>query len=112
MIERLQSGANEAVKVMESSKRKAALSVDDIQKAGELLATITEGITIINDMSTHIATAAEEQASVTEEVHKNVNAIASIADQTAIGADKTMDSSVEVATLSEKLKDSVGHFKI
>jgi methyl-accepting chemotaxis protein len=112
MIERLQSGANEAVKVMESSKNKAAMSVDDIQKAGELLATITEGITIINDMSTHIATAAEEQASVTEEVHKNVNAIASIADQTAVGADKTLESSVEVACLSEKLKDSVGHFKI
>lgn len=112
MIERLQSGANEAVKVMESSKNKAAMSVDDIQKAGELLATITEGITIINDMSTHIATAAEEQASVTEEVHKNVNAIASIADQTAVGADKTMESSVEVAALSERLKASVGHFKI
>jgi methyl-accepting chemotaxis protein len=112
MIERLQSGANEAVKVMESSKNKAAMSVDDIQKAGELLATITEGISIINDMSTHIATAAEEQASVTEEVHKNVNAIASIADQTSVGADKTMESSVEVAALSEKLKDSVGHFNI
>ncbi|PCJ46904.1 MAG: hypothetical protein COA74_12685 [Gammaproteobacteria bacterium] len=112
MIERLQSGANEAVKVMESSKNKAASSVEDIQKAGELLATITQGITIINDMSTHIATAAEEQASVTEEVHKNVNAIASIADQTAIGADKTMESSVEVADLSEKLKASVGHFNI
>ncbi|MFT5521406.1 MAG: methyl-accepting chemotaxis protein [Enterobacterales bacterium] len=112
MIERLQSGANEAVQVMKSSKDKAAMSVDDIQKAGELLATITEGITIINDMSTHIATAAEEQASVTEEVHKNVNAIAGIADQTAVGAEKTMDSSVEVAALSEKLKDSVGHFKI
>ncbi|MFT5451160.1 MAG: methyl-accepting chemotaxis protein [Enterobacterales bacterium] len=112
MIERLQSGANEAVKVMESSKNKAAMSVDDIQKAGELLATITEGITIINDMSTHIATAAEEQASVTEEVHKNVNAIASIADQTAVGAEKTMKSSLEVASLSEKLKASVGHFKI
>ena len=49
---------------------------------------------------------------MTEEVHKNVNAIASIADKTSEGADQTMDSSVEVADLSEKLKASVGHFKI
>ncbi len=112
MIERLQSGADEAVKVMENSRLKATSSVDDIQRTGELLATITESISIINDMSTHIATATEEQASVTEEVHSNVTNIASIADQTSEGADKTLESSVTVADLSEQLDSSVGHFKI
>lgn len=112
MIERLQTGAKKAVAVMDSSRTKAASSVDDIQQTGELLQSITEGISVINDMSTHIATAAEEQASVTEEVHKNVNTIASIADQTAVGAEKTLSSCVEFARLSETLKASVSHFKI
>jgi methyl-accepting chemotaxis protein len=112
MIERLQNGAHRAVDVMQSSRNKAAMSVDEIQKAGELLKTITEGISAINEMSNHIATAAEEQAAVTEEVHKNINSIAEIADQTAQGAEDTMKSTVEVGQLSEHLKSSVNHFKL
>ena len=112
MIERLQTGAHEAVKVMQSSKSKAASSVEEIQKAGELLATITDGISIINDMSAHIASAAEEQASVTEEVHKNITSITEIAEQTAKGAEDTMSSSIEVARLSEDLKHAIDHFKV
>jgi methyl-accepting chemotaxis protein len=112
MIERLQTGANKAVDVMQGSRSKASSSVEDIQKAGELLNTITQAISSINDMSTDIATNAEEQASVTEEVLTNVNTIANLADQTAEGAESTKTSSERVAALADELVASVNHFKV
>ena len=112
MIERLQSGANQAVEVMQGSRSKASSSVEDIQKAGELLETITQAISSINDMSTDIATAAEQQASVTDEVFSNVNTIADLADKTATGAESTKSSSERVAYLAEELEASVNHFKV
>ena len=112
MIERLQSGAVQAVEVMQGSRSKASSSVEDIQKAGELLQTITTAISTINDMSTDIATAAEEQASVADEVFNNANTISQLADKTSTGAESTMRSSEKVSQLADELEASVNHFKI
>ena len=112
MIERLQTGATEAVEVMQGSRNSASSSVDDIEKAGELLKTITLAISSINDMSTDIATAAEQQSSVTDEVFSNVNTISDLADKTATGAESTKASSEKVAQLSDELIASVNHFKV
>ncbi len=112
MIERLQSGAVQAVEVMQGSRAKASSSVEDIQKAGELLQTITTAISTINDMSTDIATAAEEQASVADEVFNNANTISQLADKTSSGAESTLRSSERVSQLANELEASVNHFKV
>ena len=112
MIERLQSGAVQAVEVMQGSRSKASSSVEDIQKAGQLLQTITTAISTINDMSTDIATAAEQQASVADEVFNNANTISQLADKTATGAESTLQSSVKVSQLANALESSVNHFKV
>ena len=62
MIERLQSGTREAVAVMETSRSEAQRSVDQTATAGQSLEKITQAVSVINDMSTHIASAAEEQS--------------------------------------------------
>jgi methyl-accepting chemotaxis protein len=111
MIERLQSGTQEAVKVMKTSTQEAQSSVNETAKAGESLIKITEAVSIINDMSSHIASAADEQSSVSREMHENVLSISQAADQTAQGASENLSASQEMATLAENLQHLVGRFQ-
>ncbi len=111
MIERLQSGTQEAVQVMKSSTEEAQNSVSETAKAGESLTKITQAVKIINDMSAHIANAANEQSTVSREMHENVLAISQSADQTAQGASENLAASQEMATLAENLQQLVGRFK-
>ena len=62
MIQRLQSGAGNAVKVMEGAQGKAQESSELVEKAAESLASIAGSVSAINDMNTRIASAAEEQS--------------------------------------------------
>ncbi|WP_196140578.1 methyl-accepting chemotaxis protein [Aliikangiella sp. G2MR2-5] len=111
MIERLQTGTREAVSVMETSRTEAQKSVEQTAKAGESLAKITQAVSVINDMSTHIASAAEEQSSVSQEMHQNVSSISEMADRTSQGASENMAASQELARLAEHMKKLVGQFK-
>ena len=111
MIERLQTGTREAVNVMESSRRGAQNSVEQTATAGETLEKITQAVSVINDMSTHIASAAEEQSSVSQEMHQNVSSISEMADSTAQGAAENLEASQELARLAEHMQKLVGKFK-
>ncbi len=111
MIERLQSGTQEAVEVMKSSTHEAQNSVSETAKAGESLSKITSAVSVINDMSSHIASAAAEQSSVSREMHENILSISQAADQTAQGATENLAASQDMAKLAVNLKGLVGHFK-
>ncbi len=111
MIERLQSGSKQAVKVMEDSRSKAHISVEQAAKAGESLSTITSAIATITEMNAQIASASEEQSAVTEEINQNIVAISQVADQTAGGAQKTAASSADLSGLANNLQQLVSQFK-
>lgn len=76
MIERLQSGARQAVAVMESSKRSSHSTIESAQSATHSLQEILRAIANMSEMNTQIATAANQQSSVSEEVNANVQRIA------------------------------------
>lgn len=76
MIERLQTGAKQAVSVMESSKISGEATVETAGSATNSLEDIRQSISLMNEMNTHIATAASQQTSVSEEVNTNVHKIA------------------------------------
>jgi len=112
MIERLQAGSKNAVQAMEKGQEKANTTVERAEEAGQVLAHITEAVTRIADMNTHIATAAEEQSAVAEEINRNVVTVNEIANQTADGAQQNAVSSNELSRLSAELQQLVGSFKI
>lgn len=112
MIEKLQAGAQSAVKVMDDSRVKAEESVSHAAKAGSSLETITNSVSLIKDMNTQIATAAEEQSSVAEEINRNVVNISDIVDRTAEGAGQTSIASEELAKLAGDLQHLVNQFKV
>jgi methyl-accepting chemotaxis protein len=69
-------------------------------------------VSTISDMNTQIASAAEEQSSVAEEMNRNIVAIRDVAEQTARGAHQTSRATDELSRLSSELQALVGQFKI
>ena len=112
MIQALQSGAEQAVSVMERGKSQADNCVEQTEVASEALNSITNAVHQTHDASEQISHAAQEQHQVSQEISERLEAIVSIAEQTAIGADQTAVSSHEVARLSEELRLSVDEFKV
>ena len=110
-IERLQSRARKAVKVMENSQKQASVSVEQATSAGEVISSINVRIGTINDMNNHIASAAEEQSVVAEEINRNINNISVVSEQSSNGASKTSNACNELQALADQLRKTVGHFK-
>ena len=112
MIEKLQDGTKSAVSVMNNSRNHADSSVSQAAQAGSSLESITGAVANIRDMNTQIATAAEEQSSVADEINRNIINISTIVDKTAEGATQTSIASEELAKLSNELQMMVGQFKV
>lgn len=111
MIEQLQKAAQQAVQAVNTSRDKSQQSVDHAASAGDSLSTITQSVTEINDMNTLIASAAEEQSAVTEDINKNIVTIRVAAEQTTQGAEQTTVSSEELSKLAAELQELVVQFK-
>ncbi|MEC4726326.1 methyl-accepting chemotaxis protein [Shewanella sp. D64] len=112
MIEKLQSGTKTAVKVMSESRQYADDSVQHAKSAGDVLKLMTASISKITDMNTQIATAAEEQSAVSEEINTNIVNIHHAAEQTAAGAKSTKSESERLAEMAIQLDELVSQFKI
>lgn len=112
MIERLQIGAREAVKVMNDSREKARNSVEMAESAGAALDTITAMISTMDEMSAQISSAANEQSSVAEDINRGIVEISQIADHTAEGAQETSAAVDTLSGLSAQLQEASGKFKI
>ena len=112
MVERLQGGARDAVAAMERGREQTEATVRQAAGAGESLAAITRSVASISDMNTQIATAAEEQSAVAEEINRNIATINSVADQTAEGAAQTASASEDLAALAADLQAAVARFKV
>jgi methyl-accepting chemotaxis protein len=112
MIEALQTGAGKAVTVMDTGKLKASDCVNQSEEADKALETITHAVHEAFDRSSQIATAAEEQSVVANEISENLESIVAIAEQTTAGSQQTAASSSEVARLAEELQQSVQEFKL
>ncbi len=112
IIERLQSGAADAVNVMVEGRKRTQTSVDKATEASEALAKIAGAVTTITDMNTQIANAANEQTVVAEDINRNIVNISQVAQQTAEGTQQTATASEELARLSGELQSLVGKFRV
>jgi methyl-accepting chemotaxis protein len=111
MIEKLQSGSSNAMKVMEASCSQARKGVEQVAQAGASLDCITLSVATINDMNAQIASAAEEQSSVAEDINRTIVTVSEVAEQVSVGAQQTAATSEELARLAEQLQGMVGQFR-
>ncbi len=112
MIERLQHGVKNAVDAMAGAQERAVTGSESVEKATQSLHVIAAEVATINNMNLQIATAAEEQSAVAEEINHNITRISNIADNTSSGATQTARSSEDLLRLTAELRRLVSQFKL
>ena len=112
MISNLQAGSDRANASMLETLGKAQSGAERIGRAGELLGNIAEGVATINDRTIQIASAAEEQSAVSEDISRNVNEINDLVIQVSAGAQQTAVTSQELARLAEHQQQLVSRFRL
>ncbi len=117
--------ANQTGKATEDISRKIQAIQVDSKSSEEAIQNISSIINRINDISSTIASAVEEQtattneigrniaeaATGTQEIAQNITGVATAAQSTSQGATDTQTSAQEMSAISSELKELVGLFK-
>lgn len=112
MIARLQGRTNEAVAVIEKGERRARETEEQFAETVTSLGQAQGGIDTLNDMITGIASAANQQTQVCDEVNRNIVEIQTSAGDTVRGAEQTASSGNLMAEQSRKLNKIVSWFTL
>lgn len=112
MIETLQSTTQQAVLAMSNSHTLAKTSVTDADQAGENIDCITNQINIISDMAAQIASAAEQQSSVTSEINRNTEGVQNVAEQMASDAVEAAEQAKHLKNLAASLEQEIQRYKL
>ncbi|MEC7644081.1 MAG: methyl-accepting chemotaxis protein, partial [Pseudomonadota bacterium] len=111
LIETMRSSASQAVDVMQRGQEQAGNSVEQARRAGKSLDTVNHVVKQMTDMNAQIATAAEEQSSVAEEINQNFHKITEATEETAAGSEQVSESSRQLNELARNLSERVKRFK-
>lgn len=112
MIERLQSGAKEAVVAMESSTKSGENTIKLANQASQSLQQITNAIVTMNDLNTQIATAANQQSHVSHDVNVNVQRIADNSSQMVTMVSNSGNACESLSEQCQQLDNLVSQFKV
>ena len=105
IIQSVQTGAVDAAQAIESGQSRSDESVEQVTQAGAMLERITQAVEAIRDMNRQIATAAEEQTSVAEDISRNLTEITSIASTNLDNVQRTETASQNLHGLSGQLNE-------
>ncbi|MGD8122561.1 methyl-accepting chemotaxis protein [Vibrio sp. TRT 2004] len=111
-IQRLQNGSRESTQRLEIGAQNALSTVEKAREAGDALNLIKSSVDQITAMNVQIATAAEQQSLVTEEINTNISSISEISNQTAVGAEQSSAATQELAELTELLHHEIEHYRV
>lgn len=111
LIEGLQKGTTAAVTVMERGLEQANESVQHAEKAYTSLELISASVSETSEMNTHIASAAEEQTLVAQEIQLKLADINSIAKVSMEDADQNGDLAHNIRNKINILEALVASFK-
>ena len=111
MLQRLHAGVAQAVQVMDTSQERSQQTVQETSKIAHSLDGVATAVDTINEMNLQIATAAEEQNAVSEEINRNLVAIQHIVEQLALAAEDSERSTRDLADTGHQLNDLVSRFR-
>ncbi|NIE75923.1 methyl-accepting chemotaxis protein [Pantoea sp. Ap-967] len=111
VIERLQDGTRTVVEAIEHQHRSASSSAAQVVGATAALSKVNESIDVIAQMNLQIASAAEEQSAVSEEVNRNVSAIRDVTGVLAGQAKSSAESSQHLSQLADTQQKLVSRFR-
>ncbi|GGC76322.1 methyl-accepting chemotaxis protein [Marinobacter halophilus] len=112
IIAGIQTGSRDATDYMQSSEVVAKESSESVDAVRATLADITQRMLAVNDATTQVATAAEEQTSVSEDINRNVTEVAEISEamnQTAEDNLRTVPELEAMASKAQELSKRIRH---
>ncbi|MEP0071274.1 MAG: methyl-accepting chemotaxis protein [Marinomonas sp.] len=112
VIIQLQQGVTKTVGSMDESRKSANGSAEEARLVGASLAQLQNEMAEIRDLSIQIATAAEQQSTVAQEIRQNVIEISEMSEEAALGSDKSEKSSEGLSELASHQKHLLSQFKI
>ncbi len=112
LVERLQSQASRAGQAMDASRQSSTITLTQIEAAQHALGQIVGAVQTIRGMTNQIATAAEEQSQVAEDMNKSLTRIAQVADQAASVTHDTAASGNTIMQSMNGLKALTGRFRL
>ncbi|MNZ30554.1 Methyl-accepting chemotaxis protein McpS [compost metagenome] len=112
LIGQLQQGVQQTASAMLGSRDMSQLTVDLARQAGQALQGIDSAIDDLRGRNLQIATAAEEQSAVSEEINRSILRVQAVAEQTAAASQETAGSSQMLARLGRDLQGMVGRFRV
>lgn len=112
MISRLHQGVQATVNAMSGSQQQAGDTVHFAAGALESFSKIKGFVTHLNQMNEQIASAAEQQSIVAEDINRNVMQIKGATELTASAADQVARSSLELKQIAGRLAGHVNYFRL
>ena len=112
MIKAIQKETRGAVAAMESGVEIVENGTLEASRSSEALSNILGQLGSLELQIQQVATAAEEQTSITSEISKNMLEIADVINQTSVGVHQTVSAADQLSGLAETLRKEVGEFKL
>jgi methyl-accepting chemotaxis protein len=112
MIVGLQDRTKRAADLMNQETENAHRVSTDTVNATVSIQNIVNSISRISDMSMLVASAAEEQGLVSEEINRNVTKVSDLSIENMTGSEQVSAASGELSRLAEDLQGMVSQFKV
>jgi methyl-accepting chemotaxis protein len=111
-LTKLREASNAAIAAMDVTKATCVKTAETTEQVASDLDTIGNSVNQINDLNTQIATAAEEQSSVSGEITRNMSAIREMVNELSTNGETTSNETVNLATANHQLRLIVEQFKL
>ncbi|MEH6387881.1 methyl-accepting chemotaxis protein [Pseudomonas profundi] len=105
IIDNVRDGAEHAARAIEGGQSSSETGMRQVNMMGERLREITLSVEAIRDMNRQIATAAEEQTSVSEDISRNITEISEIAASNQRDVERTAQASAGLHEMSNQLSE-------
>jgi len=112
MVERIQQGSNDAVRVMNTSQEKVEKSVVEINSSNESLTAISKAVSDIEVLSNQIAHATDEQSTVANSINNNIHTINISALDTVETMNNLSQNANKLTELATNMDNLVSQFKV
>jgi methyl-accepting chemotaxis protein len=112
MIKTIQGETKAAVSAMEAGIKQVEDGVKSTTQAGDSLKQIILMSDQVGEMITHIATAATEQSSASEEINQNMDQIAKLVRESTQGAHQSAKACQDLSGLALDMQKLVENFKL
>ncbi|MBO3274684.1 hypothetical protein JFY56_05580 [Pseudomonas sp. Milli4] len=112
VIDNLQSGTREVTQAMHGSHAQAQANVSQVQQAVEALQRIAGAVNLITEMNLQIASAAEGQSSVSEEINRNIEAIRDVTQSLSGQAEQSAQVSHQLNEMADYQRQLIWQFRV